>query len=171
MPTPDISTTDDVRPTIPTRQQIGTYDLQTWRVVPAESNPDRHPFSRWAIAAGDDDWDLYVEVAHAEDPQAVAEFIVSAVHTHAEHLRHAAAVDDIRTEIERLRAARHDAATPYHFDSARLTEATAALGEIARHIVTARQHRRYPRDPDLRRHVTHLAALLTLWLHADSATD
>ncbi|GAA1256367.1 hypothetical protein GCM10009677_03130 [Sphaerisporangium rubeum] len=110
-------------------------------------------------------------MADAEDCRAVAEFIVSAVHDHAEDQRHAAAVDDIRTEIERLRATRHEAATPYRLDSARLAEATAALGEIARHIVTARQHRRYPRDPELRQHVTHLAALLTLWLHADSATD
>ncbi|GAA1255047.1 hypothetical protein GCM10009677_01080 [Sphaerisporangium rubeum] len=166
MPTPD---TD--RPTIPTRQQIGTHDLQTWRVVPAECNPAGHPFGRWAIAAGDEEWDLYIEVADAEDCRAVAEFIVTAVHDHAQDRRHAAATHDIRTEIERLRAARHDAATPYHFDSARLTEATAALGEIARHIATARQHRRHPRDHALRRHVTHLAALLVLWLHADSATD
>ncbi|MEO3807875.1 hypothetical protein ABGB17_02610 [Sphaerisporangium sp. B11E5] len=164
MPAPDAT-----RPTIPTRQQLGTYDFQTWRVVPAESNPNAHPGGRWAIAAGDEEWDLYIEVADAEESRTVAEFVVSAVQTHAEHLRHAAAVDDIRTEVEHLRATRHDATTPYHHEIARLTEATAALGEIAQHIATARQHRRHPGDQALRERVVHLAALLALWLHADSA--
>jgi hypothetical protein len=59
--------------------RLGGVDVDTWRAVPAEGNPDGRRTRGWNIVAGDgDEADVWIEVQGAEYPKDVAEFIVAA---------------------------------------------------------------------------------------------
>ncbi|MBG0829029.1 hypothetical protein HS041_14750 [Planomonospora sp. ID67723] len=123
---------------IPKLQQTGTLDLDTWCVVPAESNPDRREHGAWAVAAGDsEEYDLYFEITDAEYPRQVAAFIVDAVQEHATRLRLNAAVDDVLRERERLLAIPHDAVALNRLAPFRLMALMSRLGQIAGQLENA----------------------------------
>jgi hypothetical protein len=151
---------------IPTQQQIGCADLETWRVVPADTNPDGLASRSWAIVGGDgDEADVYIDIT-TEYPKHVAEFILDAVRAHAERLRYTGALGDIRSEVERRRAAGDD---PFHPDVVRVAEVVSELGQLAA-VVTAQRGRRQPDyDDAVREPITRAAALLVLWLQTQSA--
>jgi hypothetical protein len=60
--------------------RLGGVDVDTWRAVPAEGNPDGRRTRAWNIVAGDydDEPDVWITI-EAEYPRDVAEFIVAAV--------------------------------------------------------------------------------------------
>jgi hypothetical protein len=115
---------------IPSRLQIGTADVGTWRVVPAACNPGEDEQGAWAVAAGDagEEPDLYFEIS-AERPKQVAEFIVVAVREHAHAARFSAAAADVEQERrhERSRRAAVTPANPHLPDALKL----ACLVELA----------------------------------------
>lgn len=63
--------------------RIGTADVDSWRAVPVEDNPEGKRTWAWAVVAGgradEGDPDVYFEIRHAEYPEDVAKFVVQAV--------------------------------------------------------------------------------------------
>ncbi|WP_068929323.1 hypothetical protein [Planobispora rosea] len=124
---------------IPTTEQIGTFDLDTWHLVPAETNPEGHESGSWAIAGGDDDeYDLFIEIADAEYPRQVAEFVLAAVQQHATRLRLGAVADDALAARERLLADGCDAVLINESSPRRVMELIGRIGQLAAELAGAR---------------------------------
>ncbi|MFC4122025.1 hypothetical protein [Nonomuraea zeae] len=145
---------------IPRPEQIDNIDPITWRVIPSESNPDRHEHGGWAIAAGHgEEYDLYIEVADAAYPREVAEFMVAAVQAHAGRLRLSAVLENVQSERKRLRESK--AVTPYQLETFRLRAMMAKVGQLAAELEPRESDKQHDEIYGL---VTQVAALAVTWL-------
>ncbi|MFG1683469.1 hypothetical protein ACGFNP_25095 [Nonomuraea sp. NPDC049269] len=70
----------------PTPAQLGNVDLDSWRVVPGEDNPEKLDWGRWAVAGGDEFLEPYIEIVGSDTAKQIAEFLVEAVQQHARKL-------------------------------------------------------------------------------------
>lgn len=72
--------------------RIGTSDVESWRAVPVDGNPEGVRTHLWCIVAGDyadeGEPDIYIEVT-GEYPKDIAEFIVQAVRNEWARVRQA----------------------------------------------------------------------------------
>jgi hypothetical protein len=151
---------------IPRPEQIDNQDLTTWQLVPAESNQERDEYGPWAIVAGEEAYDLYIEIADAAYPKHVAEFILEAVQAHATRLRLTAAFDDIAREREQMRSRPRDADL-YELERGRVVAMMAQLGKLAAEAYEAAPAAEA--EAEMKRYyegVTRLAALAVSWLEA-----
>ncbi|WP_433433074.1 hypothetical protein [Nonomuraea sp. CA-141351] len=157
---------------IPAPEQIGSVDLDTWRVVPAESNPDKHEHGAWAIAGGDgDEYDLYLEVLDADQPQKVAQFIVDAVSQHARQLRLQGALARVEQvwaqQQEDERAGVLAVSNPGLPDAVKLAQLVAAMGDLAHAVgeVVPQQQRAAHRER-VYDQLAQVASITVAWMEA-----
>ncbi|GAA2641504.1 MULTISPECIES: hypothetical protein [Nonomuraea] len=154
---------------IPEREQIGSVDLTTWRVVPADGNPDKDEHGAWAIAGGDsDEYDLYLEVREADRPREVARFVVEAVTRHARGLRLKGALADVAHVRDRQPADDERApSNPSLPDVTKLAHLVEAVGGLAHEVSQA-----VPRDERgayqdrLYGQLAQVAATTVAWMEA-----
>ncbi|AQZ63279.1 unnamed protein product [[Actinomadura] parvosata subsp. kistnae] len=153
---------------IPEREQIGSVELTTWRVVPGESNPDKNEDGVWGIAGGDsDEYALYLEVLDAECPKKVAEFIVEAVTSHVRRLRLEGALADVHHLREQQQAVDDvlDPSNPHLVEEPKLARLIEQVGQVGGEFVRDRfstgpddlQTRLYPQ-------LTAVAATAVAWM-------
>jgi hypothetical protein len=159
---------------IPSRLQVGTAGVETWRPVPAPHNPDGDEQGTWAVVAGDpgEEADVYFEII-AEQPKSVAEFIVAAVCEHAEASRFTAAVADIQQERKRVHSRRAEVtpANPALPDALKLACLADGLGSLARELTSDRIGDQAERDKRLYAELTELAAGVVGWMDAILSRD
>ncbi|WP_433520169.1 hypothetical protein ACQP2T_63560 (plasmid) [Nonomuraea sp. CA-143628] len=84
-----------LKPPAPTPAQLGNVDLDSWRAVPGEDNPEKLDWGRWAVAGGDEVLEPYIEIVGSDTAKQIAEFIVDAVQQHARKLWAEGAMADV----------------------------------------------------------------------------
>lgn len=87
----------------PTPAQFGNADLDSWRVVPGEDNPEKLDYGTWSVAGGDEFLDFDIEVSRCDTSRQIAEFVLAAVQQHARKLWAEGAMADVldaRTQLE-----------------------------------------------------------------------
>jgi hypothetical protein len=160
---------------IPGRLQIGTADVDTWRVVPAVCNPGHDDRGAWAVAAGDvgEEPDLYFEIS-AESPKEVAEFIVAAVREHARTTRFGVAVANVEQELKQERSRRVvvTPANPHLPDAVKLACLVEHVGSLAGELTyDPAGGSRAERGKRLYARLTQLATGVLGWMEAIMSQD
>jgi hypothetical protein len=160
---------------IPSRLQIGTADVGTWRVIPASCNPGSSEHGAWAVVAGDagEEPDLYFEIT-AEAPKQVAEFIVEAVREHAHAARFRTAIADMQQERkhERSRCAVVTPANPHLPDALKLACLVEHTGSLAGELTyDPASGNRAERGKRLYGRLAQLAAGALGWMEAILSQD
>jgi len=160
---------------VPRREQLGSVDLTTWRVVPGETNHGKEETGVWAIAGGDgDDYTLYAEVLDAERPREVAEFIVEAVTDHAHRLRLEGALAEVERERRRQRAedGALDPSSPHLAEVVKLAALVEQVGGIGREFGRDRfQTGHEELDGRLYSQLAQVAATAVAWMESVLARE
>lgn len=79
----------------PNPAQLGRVDLDSWRVVPGEDNPEKLDWGTWSVAGGDEFLDFDIEVSRCDTARQIAEFVLQAVQQHARTLWTEGAMADV----------------------------------------------------------------------------
>ncbi|MFS1298802.1 hypothetical protein [Streptosporangium longisporum] len=160
---------------MPTREQPGSVDPATWRVVPGEGNDDARQDGTWAITGADgDEHALYLEVRDAERPREVAELIVATMAGHTRRSRMEGALAEV--ERERLRRQAEDdvldPANPHLVEVVKLAALVERIGEVGRELNRDRFHTgREELDKHLYERLTQVAATAVAWMEGIQARD
>ncbi|MEU4830070.1 hypothetical protein [Streptosporangium sp. NPDC023615] len=155
---------------VPTREQPGSVDPATWRVVPGDGNDDAKEGGTWAITGGDGDENaLYLEVLDAERPREVAELIVETMTGRARRSRLEGALAEV--ERERLRRQAEDdvldPSNPHLVEVAKLAALVERVGEVGRELNRDRFHTgREELDEHLYERLTQVAATSVAWMES-----
>ncbi|MGC5010070.1 hypothetical protein ACLQ2R_04840 [Streptosporangium sp. DT93] len=160
---------------VPTREQPGSADPATWRVVPGDGNDDAREDGTWAITGGDgDEHALYLEILDAERPREVAELIVETMAGHARRSRLEGALAEV--ERERLRRQAEDdvldPSNPHLVEVAKLAALVERIGEVGRELNHDRFHTgREELDKHLYERLTQVAATAVGWMEGILARE
>ncbi|MEU4404771.1 hypothetical protein AB0F88_09615 [Streptosporangium sp. NPDC023963] len=152
----------------PEHEYLPPADLATWRVVPGDTNSDKHEDGTWAIVAGDgDEYDLYIEVGDAHRPKETAQFIIDAVTGHAQRLRLQRAL----AHIQQLRAQQTDdeliPADSRLPDVRKLAHLMSVVGDLAHEVGRVVPHsERAAHRERLYEHLAQVAVTTVAWMEA-----
>jgi hypothetical protein len=148
---------------IPDHSELGTYDAETWRAVPADTNPTGNEGGAWAVVAGDgEEFDVYLEVT-AEYPHRVAQFVAAAVQAEAVRRRFDGAMDDLAA----MRTRQHSETDnrPHMADTVRLALLIGHLGNVGRDI-SHRPDDRQEAEKRLYADLTQAGTEIVAWMEA-----